>query len=851
MVRLLLRKPATWYRLDNLKYENELGGSDAIIAAIDEICETRPDSPGVIQDLKEEREVIDLTLDDKLSQSAEPISEDAHNLTVLDRSGNSDTLDTAPGKKSNTLAESENEMDLETLLDCLKTDELRSIAKKFQLKPNGTKKDIIAAMLRAASSQSTLAFLTTGKRQLRHGGSTAYIQTTLPFGKEQKMESQLERLREVTHQLLVKCVRINSTFYDLVQRTNLVFFRLTQYSSELLVTALLPRFKKRAYPGYEFIRSKDIWRTRQDLLKYEEALILEGRVDAILAGKISPDSHEYAASTLHTPVKSESAKGSPKEMVHTLLGEDGAVEVKHESSRFRNARLVKGIFENIYPYWQALLNTKPEEQRSYGLERFESGHVLTRIVCKGSYVLGILGEYQRELDVLDSLISQNRWRRGWRGRWHERRALILSTHFPQNQDITERALTAVIEALEDPDTHIVYRSKLQRRLVRLEKRLKLSLDDCHTSDAKLASAKEVSFVAIRRRHRAASLKLDRIGRNKSRTPTPRPNHGLEHYYKATTTPVKSEAGENRVPAQALDSPEKRSGKTIWVGRDGEELTVEALALQRYEEQGYKGIHCETRIIVMLFGLLFWDVIFAPIPGTFETPYQTAPLDIAEDSFYHSRKDLIETRLSEIQNGKAADIIVRVDRTHRASGTWCVGVQWDLLSSEDLVDIVKCIGGDSLSVICRVLCEDYGARLSGGPDLFLWNAKDHTCKFVEVKGPGDTLQENQKVWIDVLLSAPVPVEICRVVENDEMANKRGKPRQKRQKLVVDDQDSQGRNDPAEWGGGDDALPPALDLSTDLPSNNTQTSKRKRTALSTNHAGDVTSPTKRAKIHDDCL
>lgn len=210
-------------------------------------------------------------------------------------------------------------------------------------------------------------------------------------------------------------------------------------------------------------------------MKYEEALILEGRVDAILAGQISPDSHEYAALSLHTPVKSESAKGSPKKSVHMPLGEGEAVEVKHESSRLRNARLVKGIFENIYPYWQALLNTKPEEERSYGLERFESGmldnfpfqqcpltvqsalckgHVLTRIVCKGSYVLGILGEYQRELEVLDALISQNRWRRGWRGRWHERRALILSTHFPKNRDIAERALTAVIEALEDPDTHI-------------------------------------------------------------------------------------------------------------------------------------------------------------------------------------------------------------------------------------------------------------------------------------------------------------------------------------------------------------------------------------------------------------
>lgn len=32
-----------------------------------------------------------------------------------------------------------------------------------------------------------------------------------------------------------------------------------------------------------------------------------------------------------------------------------------------------------------------------------------------------------------------------------------------------------------------------------------------------------------------------------------------------------------------------------------------------------------------------------------------------------------------------------------------------------------------------------------PDLFIWNAIESNCKFVEVKGPGDTLQENQKVF----------------------------------------------------------------------------------------------------------
>jgi len=65
---------------------------------------------------------------------------------------------------------------------------------------------------------------------------------------------------------------------------------------------------------------------------------------------------------------------------------------------------------------------------------------------------------------------------------------------------------------------------------------------------------------------------------------------------------------------------------------------------------------------------------------------------------------------------------------------------------------------------------------------VWNVDSGDCKFVEVKGPGDNLQENQKVvvcrvsthpshltctsiqiWIDVLLRAQAAVEVCRVCE----------------------------------------------------------------------------------------
>lgn len=49
---------------------------------------------------------------------------------------------------------------------------------------------------------------------------------------------------------------------------------------------------------------------------------------------------------------------------------------------------------------------------------------------------------------------------------------------------------------------------------------------------------------------------------------------------------------------------------------------------------------------------------------------------------------------------------------------------------------------------------------------LWNPSTSTCKFSEVKGPGDKLSETQKVWIDVLLGAGVEVEVCKVMTSED-------------------------------------------------------------------------------------
>ncbi|KIK92306.1 hypothetical protein PAXRUDRAFT_830065 [Paxillus rubicundulus Ve08.2h10] len=782
LVKLLLRKQDTWHRLDTLKYQDELGSVSAIIDAIDELCQISPESlDDVKEEEEEEQEVIDLTTDDNsdtFSATNDKQEGDQPALTDTDCHVEAGASGTSSEARTLLLARSEREMDLETLLHCLRIDELKVLAKQMLPKTNHKKEDFIEALLRISSSQLTLLNFAQVNSCAKSKG-TCYRQTKLPFSKQPR-KTQQERLKELTLRSLVRCIKVDQEFFSIIHRVNLVYFRLTQYTPSLLVAALLSQFKKRAYPAYKYERTKHIWPTRQALLDYEEVLILEGQVDALLGGNVPSmigraiGSKTPVAGPLPTAVTPRSAKGKTKQV--KFQHDDAEPDVKPDNARVRGARGVKEIFEHVYPRWQDLARSKGEEDgRRFGLERFDCGHVLTRIVCKGSSALGILGDHGQELEVLEALLAQKRWRRGRRGKWHERRALILSTHVPKG-GTPARALVAVVEALEDPDTHIVYRPKLLRRLTKLENKLKLPLEDRHSCEGKLADAEEVVFEAVRIRHRATSLKLDRTGRSLSNTAFPQKNQQINNFYPLLATPVKSESSSKAAPNSWLKLVnDEQKGKSIWAGLNGEELAVEALALQRYKEQGYKGVHCETRVIAMLFGLLFWDIIFAPVPGAFETAYQTAPLDIAEDSFYHSRKDLMEKRLSGIAAGEAVDLIQRVDSVHRPSGTWCVGVRWDLFSSDDLVDIVTCIGGKALSVICRVLCEDYAFRSSGGPDLFLWNPVKGTCKFVEVKGPGDTLQENQRVWIDVLLRAPTPVEVCRVVEKGTEVDKQVKAR----------------------------------------------------------------------------
>jgi Fanconi-associated nuclease 1 len=249
--------------------------------------------------------------------------------------------------------------------------------------------------------------------------------------------------------------------------------------------------------------------------------------------------------------------------------------------------------------------------------------------------------------------------------------------------------------------HVVYRSSLFRRLTALEKKLGISAEERHQDDL-LTIAEDTCITGIRIRNTPAPLDQEHMAQKMP------PDTQTKEKQRVLLFPVVKPAIKARVATAAngilgvrislifdmrvlIPIKAVQKGKSIWKGQGEEVVNVETYALQHYERLGYKGYHCEGRIVTTLFGLLFWDIIFAPITGAFETPYQTAPLDIFEDTFYHAREELIENRLDEISRNNARQIIQNVDDEHRERGTWCLGVRWDLFPKEDLLEVaeVKC------------------------------------------------------------------------------------------------------------------------------------------------------------------
>ncbi|XP_023565564.1 fanconi-associated nuclease 1 isoform X2 [Octodon degus] len=219
-------------------------------------------------------------------------------------------------------------------------------------------------------------------------------------------------------------------------------------------------------------------------------------------------------------------------------------------------------------------------------------------------------------------------------------------------------------------------------------------------------------------------------------------------------------------------PQHGMGKSTFVVESGDTAapttvlcSVEELALDHYRRHGFdQGIHGEGSTFSTLCGLLLWDVIFMDgIPDVFRNAYQASPLDLCTDSFFSSRRPVLEARLQLIHSASAESLQAWVAATWQAQeGRASSLISWDLFTSlQQAQDLVSCLGGPVLSGVCRRLAADLRHCRGGLPDLVVWSSHSRHVKLVEVKGPSDRLSPKQMIWLDELQKLGADVEVCHV------------------------------------------------------------------------------------------
>ncbi|MGS0545895.1 VRR-NUC domain-containing protein [Pseudomonas sp. Y5-11] len=189
------------------------------------------------------------------------------------------------------------------------------------------------------------------------------------------------------------------------------------------------------------------------------------------------------------------------------------------------------------------------------------------------------------------------------------------------------------------------------------------------------------------------------------------------------------------------------------------LSVEFHVQAHLHEDSGPVHYVENSLINSLFGLLCWPAIFAPLPGAFFHPFQRGPVDLLNEDFQQRRAELFQACLDQLDDGRYAATI-----RERFVAKW--GVQspfvfWGALNEQLLEQALACLPPQHLKHWFHRLLLDIKANRTGMPDLIQFWPQHKTYRMIEVKGPGDRLQDNQLRWLEFCHQHQMPVAVCYV------------------------------------------------------------------------------------------
>ena len=191
---------------------------------------------------------------------------------------------------------------------------------------------------------------------------------------------------------------------------------------------------------------------------------------------------------------------------------------------------------------------------------------------------------------------------------------------------------------------------------------------------------------------------------------------------------------------------------------GNLLLVEAVAQAHFDKPEAPCFYAENLLLNGLFGLWLWPEMFRSVEGAFAHPFQSAPLDMYQEDFLTNRPGINDLWQLFDQEQHVRHIKAVWEQKFGITNHF---VHWQFLD-ETLVELALCcIPASHLKAIFQRLLFDIQANRSGLPDLIQFFPDQKNYRLIEVKGPGDRLQDNQLRWLGFFAEQKIPAEVCYV------------------------------------------------------------------------------------------
>lgn len=172
-------------------------------------------------------------------------------------------------------------------------------------------------------------------------------------------------------------------------------------------------------------------------------------------------------------------------------------------------------------------------------------------------------------------------------------------------------------------------------------------------------------------------------------------------------------------------------------------------------------YVENTLLCGLLGLLFWEVVFAPISGVFFNPYQRGPADLFHPEFATRRTSQIDRCIEYLNTGSYHDVVLHT--WQKKQGLQNPFVVWPALNEALIRQALAIIPAHHLHVIFKRMLDDLRQHSSGLPDLIAFDtsSREPAYRLIEVKSPNDKLQDNQVRWFEFFAMHDMPAQVLHV------------------------------------------------------------------------------------------